>query len=226
MRTLLFLAALATAAAGIAAPGIAHAGGAIFDVAPTTLELKAGEAGLLYVANRGDKPVTIQIEALDWKQVDGADQLSSSQTLFTSPPLAHIAPGARQSIRVLARPGSEAGEHTYRLRVSELPSGKQSGNGVEVLMQFLVPVFVNHQELAPQLAWAAREEDGKRLLTARNLGGQAVKLDDVTFNGAAMPSGLVYILPGASHVFPVASGPTHISGHDARSGRPVSADLP
>lgn len=221
MRALFLFAALATAI-----PGFAQAGGAVFDVAPTTLELKAGEAGLFYVSNRGDKPVTIQIEALDWRQVDGADQLSASQTLFTSPPLAHIAPGARQSIRVLARPGSDAGERTYRLRVSELPSGQQSGNGVEVLMQFLVPVFVNHQNAAPQLAWAARDEGGKRTLTARNLGSQAVKLDDLALNGAAFPGGLVYILPGASHVFPAASGPAHISGHDARSGRPIAADLP
>jgi fimbrial chaperone protein len=107
----------------LAAPAFADtpAGTSSFDVSPTTLELKSGQAGLFYVTNHGVRPVTIQIEALDWRQNDGADVLAPSETLLTSPPLAHISPGVRQSVRVLARPAGDRSESTYRLRVSELP---------------------------------------------------------------------------------------------------------
>jgi len=213
--------------AALLAPGaaFADAGATLFDVAPTTLDLKAGEAGLFFITNHGTKPVTIQIEALDWRQADGADQLSPSKSFFTSPPLARVAPGARQSIRVLARPAG-GGEAAYRLRVSELPDPDAKGSGVQVLMQFLMPVFVDHRDAPPQLAWAAREENGKRVVTARNMGPEAVKLDSLALNGAATPAGLIYILPGASRSFSAPSGATHVSGHDARSGRAVTTDLP
>ncbi len=226
MRALLFLAALTCATLTCATLARADAGNTLFDVAPTTLDLKVGEAGLFYITNHGSKPVAIQVEALDWHQIDGADKLTSSQTLFTSPPLARIPAGARQTVRVLARGVGAGSEATYRLRVSELPDETMRGIGVQVLMQFIVPVFVNHQNAAPQLAWAARDADGKRLLTVRNLGHQAIKLDDLTLNGAAMPGGLVYVLPGASHDFMAIAGPAHISGHDGRTGHPISADLP
>lgn len=216
--------ALTMGASAMDTPAFADA--TLFDVAPTSLDLKAGEAGLFYITNHGDKPVTIQIEALDWHQSDGPDQLSPSQNIFTSPPLARLLPGARQSVRVLAQNAGNGGEATYRLRISELPSGALTANSIQVLMQFLVPVFVNHRDAAPQLAWAAHDEGGARRLIAHNLGHQAVKLDDLALNGAAVPGGLVYILPGASHAFLAASGPTHVSGHDARSGRSVSTDLP
>lgn len=210
----------------ISRPALAAADGAMFDVAPTTLDLKAGEAGLFFVTNHGTKPVTVQIEALDWRQDDGADRLSPSTSFFTSPPLARLAPGARQSIRVLAQPAGHGGEAAYRLRVSQLPDPDSKGTGVQVLMQFLVPVFVDHRDAAPQLAWAAREENGRRVLTARNMGPDTVKLDGLTFNGAPMPAGLVYILPGAVRDFSAPMGSTHVSGHDARSGRAVAIDLP
>jgi fimbrial chaperone protein len=220
MRILFLFAALAAPI-----PVFADAANTMFDVAPTTLDLKAGEAGLFFVTNHGTRPVTIQIEALDWRQADGADQLSPSDSFFTSPPLARLQPGARQSIRVLARPTGR-GEAAYRLRVSELPDPNIESTGIRVLMQFLVPVFVDHQNTAPKLAWAAREENGRRVVTARNMGQDAVKLDGLALNGAAVPAGLVYILPGASRSFSAATGVTHVSGRDARSGRAVAFDLP
>jgi P pilus assembly chaperone PapD len=221
MRRFLLLAAIL-----YAAPAMADADNTLFDVAPTTLDLKTGEAGLFYITNHGSKPVAIQVEALDWQQADGADKLSLSQTLFTSPPLARIPAGARQTVRVLARGAADGSEAAYRLRVSQLPDDTMRGIGIQVLMQFIVPVFVNHKDAAPQLTWSARDMDGKHLLTARNLGRQAIKLDDLTLNGATMPEKLIYILPGASHDFAAVAGPAHIAGHDARTGHPIRADLP
>ncbi|HEY4275601.1 MAG TPA: fimbria/pilus periplasmic chaperone [Rhizomicrobium sp.] len=221
MRFLILLAALFASA-----PAVADPNGVLFDVAPTSLDLKPGEAGLFFITNHGKRPVTIQIEALDWTQIDGADKLTASKTLFTSPPLAKLEPGARQSIRVLAQMVQSEGEQAYRLRVSELPDPAAKGIGVQVLMQFLVPVFVNHREAPPALAWSTFPEGSGKVVVARNMGDQAVKLDTLAFNGTAVPGGLIYILPGASRCFAAGAGPLHVRGEDARSGKPVAIDLP
>jgi fimbrial chaperone protein len=191
----------------------------ILDVAPTTLDLKPGAAGLFFITNHGERPVTVQIEAADWRQENGRDVTMPSQDLLASPPLAHIAPGARQSVRVMARPPGD-GEHAYRLLVSELPDADAGGDGVHVLLQFSVPVFVRHDpHAAPQLSWSA----ARGRLIAANTGAQTVKLDSVTVDGALRP-GLVYLLPGAVRdIGPAGQG--HVRVHDERSGTDIAADI-
>jgi fimbrial chaperone protein len=208
----------------------AEPGATSFDVSPTTLDMKTGEAGLFYVTNHGERSVTIQIEALDWRQKDGADVLTPSETLLTSPPLAHISPGVRQSVRVLARPAGDRSESTYRLRVSELPdTAADTSSGVHVLLQFSVPVFVGHSaSAAPDLAWDAIATPQGAAVSVSNKGRQAVKLEGLTLNGKNLgPSAFVYVLPGASQHFPAVavSGTLHLSGHDTRSGRNLALDI-
>jgi fimbrial chaperone protein len=202
-----------------ALPVMANAPSTILDVAPTTLELKPGAAGLFFITNHGAHDVTVQIEAADWRQENGRDITAPSQDLLASPPLAHIAAGARQSVRVMARP-SGTGEQAYRLLVSELPDPEAGGDGVHVLLQFSVPVFVRHDpHAAPHLSWSARE--GR--LIAANTGAQTIKLDGVTIDGALRP-GLIYLLPGASRdIGPAGQG--HVRVHDERSGTDLAADI-
>lgn len=189
------------------------------DVAPTTLELKPGAAGLFFITNHGARPVTVQIEAADWRQENGRDITAPSQELLASPPLAHIAPGARQSVRVMARPPGD-NEHAYRLLVSELPDAEAEGAGVHVLLQFSVPVFVRHDpRVAPRLSWSSAQ--GR--LIAANTGAQTVKLDSVILDGTPRP-GLIYLLPGASRdIGPAGQG--HVRVHDERSGTDIAADI-
>ena len=189
------------------------------DVAPTTLELKPGAAGLFFITNHGARPVTVQIEAADWRQENGRDITAPSQELLASPPLAHIAPGARQSVRVMARPSGND-ERAYRLLVSELPDSDAGGEGVHVLLQFSVPVFVRHDPRGvPQLSWSS----ARGRLIAANTGAQTVKLDSVIIDDARRP-GLVYLLPGASRdIGPVGEG--HVRVHDERSGTDIAADI-
>jgi fimbrial chaperone protein len=202
-----------------ALPVMANEPSTILDVAPTTLDLKPGAAGLFFITNHGARDVTVQIEAADWRQENGRDITAPSQDLLASPPLAHIAPGARQSVRVMARPSGD-GEHAYRLLVSELPDADTEGGGVHVLLQFSVPVFVRHNPHAPpQLSWSLR--DGR--LIAANTGAQTVKLDSVTLDGSLRP-GLVYLLPGAARdIGPAGQG--HVRVHDERSGTDIAADI-
>jgi fimbrial chaperone protein len=194
----------------------------VMDVAPTTLELKPGVAGLFYVTNHGAVPVTVQIEAADWKQKQGRDLLTPSQDFFASPPFATLAPGARQTVRVMARPSDGAREHAYRLLVSELPD-EAGGDGVHVLLQFSVPVFVRAAPPSrPQLSWSA--QDG--VLRVTNSGAQAVKLNGVTLDGAVRDTGLVYLLPGASRSLG-AAGPqaSQVRAHDGLSGAELAGDV-
>lgn len=194
----------------------------VMDVAPTTLELLPNRAGLFFVTNHGARPVTVQIEAMDWRQQatggDGRDRLTPSTTLLTSPPMARIAPGARQSVRVLAR-GAAAHERAFRLLVSQLPDAADESGGVRVLLQFSVPVFVGHDpHAAPQLRWAV--ENG--VLSVRNTGVQTVKLENVRVNGTVRGA-LSYLLPEASQTLGPVTGSAHVTAHDGRSGRDLSA---
>lgn len=194
--------------------------GTQLDVAPTTLDLKPGVAGLVYVSNHSDGPVTVQIEAMDWRQVGNRDLLSPSTELFTSPPIVRIAPGARQSVRVMARPPG-TGERVYRLLVSELPDAGLAADGVRVLLQFSLPVFLRRDPgIAPALAWSGR---GGRL-TVTNTGAQTAKLLGVSVNGAALDGqGLVYVLPGATRdLGPLAQG-GQVQAREGRSGALLSA---
>jgi fimbrial chaperone protein len=202
-----------------ALPVMANEPSTILDVAPTTLDLKPGAAGLFFITNHGARAVTVQIEAADWRQENGRDVTTPSQELLASPPLAHIAPGARQSVRVMARTAGD-GEQAYRLLISELPDPDAGEEGVHVLLQFSVPVFVRHDPHAvPQLSWSARQ--GR--LIAANTGAQTVKLDSVAIDGAARP-GLVYLLPGAVRdIGPAGQG--HVRVHDERSGTDIAADI-
>lgn len=196
--------------------------GTQLDVAPTTLDLKPGVAGLVYVSNHGDRPVTVHIEAMDWRQDGNRDLLSPSAELFTSPPIVRIAPGARQSVRVMAKPPG-TGERVYRLLVSELPDMAHAADGVRVLLQFSLPVFLRRDPgIAPALSWSAQ---GGRL-TVTNTGSQAAKLLGVALNGAALEEqGLVYVLPGVTRdLGPLAQG-GQVQARDGRSGALLSASV-
>jgi fimbrial chaperone protein len=190
------------------------------DVAPTTLDLKAGVPGLFYVTNHGERSVTVQIQAMDWRQREGRDMLSPSRTLLVSPPMVRIAPGARQSVRVMAK-GVAGHARAFRLLVSQLPDVRHADDGVQVLLQFSVPVFVDHNsKMPPKLRWTV--VDGR--LRVINIGGQAVKLEGLAVNGIAR-DGLFYLLPDATRDLGAVTSPVHVSVRDGRTGRDLAADV-
>ena len=204
-----------------AAPALADS----LDVAPTTLDLTAGQPGLFYITNHGDHDVTVQLQPMDWSQSPQGEATTPSQRLMVSPQFATIAAGKRQSVRVLAREGGE-GEVPYRLLVSQLPDQANPANGVQVLLQFSVPVFVGHADAKPALDWHVVAKDGKPVLEARNTGNQTVKLSRIAVNGTALPgSGLHYVLPGSSTLFEGAGVSGTVTAHDERSGADVRADI-
>jgi fimbrial chaperone protein len=187
--------------------GIARADAASLMVAPTTLVLKAnGEIANLYVTNRGDKEAIAQIEGFDWSQVNGHDTLTPSTDLVLSPPMAHIAPGETQVIRLEAGGGAAMGERSFRVVVSEIPNGNQTADGVNLLLQFSIPVFVASGAKNGALSFDVSRNDSGLLVTARNDGLKHVKLNQLSLAreekaGGESAKGLVYILPGARYVW-------------------------
>ncbi len=189
------------------------------DVAPTLLRLMPGKPGLFYVSNRGRVPLMVEIRPMDWSQNEGLDQLSPSTALFTSPPIVTIAPGTRQSVRLLAKkPGS------FRLLVSELPDPGRDAGRVKVLLQFSVPVFVG--ELGqPLLGWAARRAGDAIVLRATNTGRAPVKLRGAALGGVALAGGPLYLLAGTARDFTVAGATSlRVTAQDMLSGRALDAD--
>ncbi len=177
------------------------------EVAPTTVVLAGGaKAGVLYVNNDGNAPITVQIEPFDWDQIDGKERLTPSGTLMASPPIAAIPAQGKQIVRLLTTPDADSGERSFRLVISQLPDPmKQADHSVQVLTQFNVPVFTQPATgQSAKIVWDAALDNGVLEVTARNEGTGHAKLADlqiVTPGGDAEPlggSGLNYILAGRS----------------------------
>lgn len=174
------------------------------ETAPTTIELSPQGAAVLHIANRAEYPVAFQVEAFDWTQGPGGERLEPSQVLQASPPMAELAPGQKQVVRLRAV-GAAGSERAFRLLVSELPSpqGPQAQQ-VRVLLQFSVPVFTaTAAKGGPALAWRADRDGADLVLTAANTGTRRAKLSGLTVTAggeAKKPPGgeLAYVLAGAT----------------------------
>jgi fimbrial chaperone protein len=210
------------------------------EVGPTTVVLRQdARAGVLYVNNYGNAPVTVQIEPFDWDQAGGADRLTPSDALMVSPPIAAIPPQGRQTVRLMIASAANPVERSFRLLISELPDRmRQVDRSVQVLTQFSVPVFaVGADEGAGKITWGARLRTGRLELAAHNEGASHSKLlhlEIVTPNGernAPAGAGLNYVLAGSSRVWTVPCarcgiGDTiHIQGSDEASGAKLDDPL-
>ncbi len=199
---------------------IANAGQ--FRVAPTQLEFSgATRSASLTVTNSSATPLHMQTRVLRWRQVDGADQLQATDQLVTSPPIATVAPGAEQLVRVIALgEPPHHGEDSYRILVDELPGtdARAAGeNAVRVLLRYSVPVFVQGGDALvsrPPDFVARVSAEGQLTLVAHNNGERRVRLTALTLltpQGEVQPFGsglLGYALGGRqrSWTAPLAAG--------------------
>lgn len=160
-----------------------------FEVAPTTITLTPETKNAsLYITNRSEEPVYIQIEAMDWKQSQKGDELTPSTALMVNPPMAELPPGRKQTIRLAVTPDAvtDGKERTFRLLVSELQNNAITGKeGVNMLLQFSVPLFVSPPKKNPPLfGWSIEEQEGSIMLIARNGGTRHAKLSAVKMTPA------------------------------------------
>jgi fimbrial chaperone protein len=196
---LLFAALIASAA---------HAGS--FQVNPIRVDLTTAQAsGAITVRNDGAEPVVVQASIVAWSQEDGRDAYAPSSEALVTPPIATIAPGAEQIVRVgLRRAPDRDRELTYRLFLQEVPPPPKPGfTGLQVALRIGVPVFVAPaQAAAKPLEWSATlMPDNRVRLVARNTGNVHHRIsdfelratgDDASSSPLAGQSTVAYVLAG------------------------------
>lgn len=186
-------------------------------------------ASALWLENQGTTPVTLQIRVVGWSEDEYADRYSDDQTgVIASPPLATIAPGARQLVRITKTALAVAGRETaYRVLIDELPDFTASARsapvpqmaamGVNVRMRYSLPLFIYGQGLRPRrdepkdreplaaanLSWRIATDAGRRFLYVRNQGTGHARLTHVELKAAGILTGgtpglFGYVLPGAT----------------------------
>lgn len=192
------------------------------------IEADRQKAAALWLENRGQEPVDLQVRVLTWEQNGFEDQLSQQKQVVGSPPMATLQPGKRQMIRLVnLQPPPPGTLRTYRVLVDEVlpPQARPQQLGVQFQMRYSVPLVVvgtgaylddgardapeQGQPLAPDLRY--RITDG--FLHLRNLGPAPARLSQVMLqrNGSDVPvaNGLLgYVLPGAHMRWPLPPGAT------------------
>lgn len=208
--------------------------------------LEAGQkAGALWLENRGNEPSNLQVRVFAWRQGGFEEQFQAQREIIGSPPVASIAPGQKQLIRLTRTGTAPAGqEQAYRIIIDEIPApvaptpletGTQAA--IRLQMRYSVPLFVYGDGLwgkpdptggrsddgvgQPQLSWHPVLVKGRPYVEIRNTGPVHARLTDVVLQQGAQERPLVegllgYVLPGASMRWPA---PVAITASSALKGR-------
>ncbi len=221
------------------------AGASGLQVAPVGLEFSATtRAQGLWLTNTGSKPLHAQVRVFHWTQQDGKDNLTPTRALVASPPMLDLAPGARQLVRVirLGTPSSGGHEDAFRLLVDELPgSGKDKQTGVQYVLRYSIPVFVEPAGNPPagitagSLRWSLEQANGHAVLQIHNAGSRHARISAVTLlppggTPVEVTAGLLgYVLPGMTMHWPLKVAPARLpAGTTIRmniNGKPADQTL-
>ncbi|HDS1737486.1 molecular chaperone [Pseudomonas sp. BP8] len=203
------------------------------------------KAGALWLENRGSTPANLQVRVFAWRQGEFEEQFQAQREIIGSPPVANIAPGQKQLIRLTRTGVAPAGqEQAYRIIIDEIPSPIPADAGsqapmaaIRLQMRYSVPLFVYGEGLwgkpdpagkrsadgvgKPQLSWRPVTVQGKPYVELRNTGPVHARLTDVVLQQGSQEKPVVegllgYVLPGASMRWPA---PTALSPASVLKGR-------
>ncbi|QXP88861.1 fimbrial biogenesis chaperone [Methylococcus capsulatus] len=196
------------------------------DVAPTRIELSTAKpASAVTVKNESKDKLVIQNSVVAWTREGNEDRHTPTRDLIVTPPIATVAPGGSQVLRVgLRRPADPRSMLTYRLFVEEVPPPPQAGfKGVQFALRVSLPVLVQPAAPAPpRIVWSgARRPGGDLEITARNEGSALQAVYELFIGGTpgkpVGQSGTILLPPGSrqSWTFPpgilgTESGPAHV----------------
>jgi fimbrial chaperone protein len=239
--------ALGGLTAGLSVICCGPAGATGLQVAPIGLELTpASPTQGLWLTNTGDRELHAQVRVFHWIQVDGKDELASTQALVVSPPMLDLQPGGRQLVRVIRTGGpaaAGASEDAFRVWVDELPQpGEQQNSGVQYVLRYSIPVFVgpvnppDAVSVATALHWSFARANEQVALQVQNTGtyhAQIANLSLVPSIGAMteVSSGLLgYVLPGMTMRWPLQVPPNQITAGTTLkvriNGKPIDQAIP
>ncbi len=188
----------------LAAPGGSSAAQALA-VLPVNVNMVGGErSSTITVVNHGTEPTAIQIRVYQWTQDDGTDRLIDSSAVLASPPLATIAAGGSQLIRLVLRQAVATDEATYRIILDQIPPAALPGV-IRVALRMSIPIFVEPASKAvAQLQFHIDSSKGQDFLVAINHGRRHEVVRETvvsTSDGRTMKtasSGSPYVLAGAT----------------------------
>jgi fimbrial chaperone protein len=181
-------------------------------VIPVNLQIEPGQrATTLTVTNQGASETSIQIRAYAWNQQGGDDQLTTSDAVIVSPPLASIAPGATQVVRLILRQPPQGREATYRIILDQIPPPASPGV-IRLVIRMSIPIFAQTTTRAvPHVQFHIERDAGSAFLVALNDGGRHEVIRNAvlwTSDGRKLSTesnASPYILAGATRRWPIAA---------------------
>jgi fimbrial chaperone protein len=195
-------------------------------VLPVTIQMAPGRmATVLTIINQGDIETAVQVRTFAWNQPDGNDQLTASEEVLASPPLATIPPGATQVVRLVLRRPPQGQEASYRILLDQIPPAAAPGT-VRVALRLSIPIFAEPAtRVSPHVQFHIERDAVQAYLVAINDGGHHEKIRDIavaTSDGSALrteASASPYVLAGATRRWrivaqarlPVPGGIVHLS---------------
>jgi fimbrial chaperone protein len=174
-------------------------------VLPVNIFLQPGQkATTLTVTNQGTSSTAIQIRGYAWSQKTGEDELTATDDLVVSPPIATIPAGATQVIRLILRQSPTGQESTYRILVDQIPPPAEPGV-VHIVLRLSIPVFAQPEiRVAPHVLFHMERKDGKLFLVGVNDGNSHDVIRDIVLTASdgkkllEEKSNLPYILAGTT----------------------------
>lgn len=151
-------------------------------VTPVTIDVVApAGAGLLKLRNEGSSPVDVQLRVFKWTQQDGKNTFAPTSDVVASPPMTHLEPGQRQTVRVVLVTKLPSGQGSYRLFIDEIPKVvRRKQNGVRFLVRQSVPVFFSTPTVTrSRVSWTVSRQRQHLVLVARNDGQDRLKVSSL-----------------------------------------------
>lgn len=179
---------------------------ATFGLSPMRVDLSgSAPTAVLTVTNGGAEPLTVQLQARAWRQVDGQDEQAPTGDFILNPGQVTIAPNSEQIVRIALRSGPDrTQERAYRLVVRELPVAADTDQpGLRMALAMDIPVFIApvaaDAVARPGFSIEMQAGGGQRLRIA-NEGGLHLRLTGlvVSQGGRTLAEqGVFVVLPGA-----------------------------
>jgi len=140
-------------------------------VLPVNVQMAPGEqASTVTVTNQGTSETAVQIRAYKWSQQGDNDELAASNDVIVSPPIARIAPGDSQIVRLILRQPAQGREQTYRIILDQIPPPAEPGV-VHVVLRMSIPIFAQPRTRATaDVQFRVEVKDGKSYLVGVNDG--------------------------------------------------------
>lgn len=203
--------ALASTAAILVSAG-PDANAQALSVLPVNVFYSPGQkASSLTVTNLGTTETSIQVRIYAWSQPAGGDQLTESDAVVLSPPLATIPPGSSQVIRLILRQLPQGREATYRMLIDQIPPPAEPGI-VHMVLRMSIPIFAQPPTRAvPHVQFHLEMDAGKLVLVGINDGLSHESVHDIVLSTSdgrklkAEPGASPYILAGATRRWPIAA---------------------